>query len=100
MSLTTLSAVRTAALLHDLILSQTLGVLVLGALHDISRSSALSVEVLDKGQAEGTATVHVSRKLGNGRLCIFLARKLDHASALGASIGLVLNLGTLDLSNG
>lgn len=57
-------------------------------------------QILDEAQVEGTATILVTLKLGNGRLRCLGAVEADHTRASGSAAGLILNLGLLDFTNG
>ena len=79
--------------LHDLLLKRTVGLDVHG------RRRASLVGVLDEGEAERTATVHVLLELGDGSLGVFEGAELDNTGTAGATVGLVLDLGALDLAD-
>lgn len=78
--------------LHDLVLRQAGGV----GVHNVSASGGL---VLDKAQAKRTATVLVSRELGDGSVCVVDSVEADNTSAARTSVWLVLNLGLLNLAD-
>jgi hypothetical protein len=80
------------AFLHDLLLQRTRGL-------DVHGGAGL-VGVLHVRQAEGTAAVHVLLELGDSRSGVVLRAEFDHAGAARATVGLVLDLGTLDLADG
>jgi hypothetical protein len=97
--------------LHDLVLCQATS--VLGTFHSIA--AVAHVGVLDVGKTQGPATVLVSSELGyacvsdektkstdkltDRGLSICSLLKLDHTGSARATVGLVLDLGTLDLAN-
>jgi type IV secretory pathway VirJ component len=80
------------AFLHDLLLQRTRRL-------DVHGGAGL-VGVLDVGEAEGTAAVHVLLELGDSRSCVVLGAELDDTGATRATVGLVLNLRALDLADG
>jgi len=84
----------TAIKLHDLILGQAAG--VLGALH---RLAVALVRVLDVVETKRSATVLVARELGDGGVSILVLLELDHAGSARATVGLVLDLSTLNLAD-
>lgn len=57
-------------------------------------------EVLDVGEAERTTAVLVAGELGDGCGSIVLVPELDHTGAARATVGLVLDLGALNFSDG
>jgi hypothetical protein len=79
------------AFLHDLLLQRTRGL-------DVHGSAGL-VGVLHVGEAEGTAAVHVLLELRDRSGGIILRTELDHTGAARATVGLVLDFGTLDLAD-
>jgi hypothetical protein len=80
--------------LHDLVLRQAGGVGVHG--HGVSTSRGL---VLDEAQAKRAATVLVSRELGDGSIRVVDGVEANNTSAARTSIGLILNLGLLNLAD-
>lgn len=80
--------------LHDLVLRQAGGVGVHG--HGVSASGGL---VLDEAQAKRAAAVLVSRELGNGSVSVVDGVETNNTSAARTSIGLVLDLGLLNLAD-
>jgi hypothetical protein len=80
------------AFLHDLLLQRTRGL-------DVHGGAGL-VGVLDVGEAEGTAAVHVLLELGDRSGGVVLRTELDDTGATRATVGLVLNLRALDLADG
>lgn len=87
---------KNTILLHDLVLGDTAS--RLGTLHGVYGASAC-IHVLDKSDAERTATVLITGELGNRSFCCLCVVKLDDTRAARATIGLVLNLRTINLSN-
>lgn len=65
------------------------------ALHRV----ATLVGVADVGQTERTTTVLVALELGDGRAGVLLVGELNDTSAARASVGLVGNLGTINLGD-
>lgn len=84
--------------LHDLVLGKA-GMSV--SLHALRTRllGLLLVHVLDKAQVERAATILVTLELGNGGLSVVIGIKSDDTRTSGATTGLILNLGLLDLTN-
>lgn len=80
--------------LHDLILRQAGGVGV--HRHLVSASGSL---VLDEAQAKRATTILVSRELGDGSVRVVDGVEANNTSAARTSIGLILNLGLLNLAD-
>lgn len=80
--------------LHDLVLRQAGGFGVHG--HGVSASGGL---VLDEAQAKRAATVLVSRELGDGGVGVVDSVETNNTSAARTSIGLILDLGLLNLAD-
>ena len=58
------------------------------------------VEILDKAQVQGTATILVALELLNGRLGSIGTVESNNARSAGAATGLILDFGLLDLADG
>ncbi len=80
--------------LHDLILRQACGL----GLHSIS-ATAWSL-IFDEAQTKRATTVLVTRELFDSSLRVLSSVEANNASASGSAIGLVLDFGLLDLSDG
>ena len=97
------------SLSHDLVLAYAC---YFSSIHGVSITSRC---IFDEGQAERTATILISGKLGyelsvlsrvsisiertNSSLCVFGGIKLDHASTTRAAVCLILDFSTLDFPN-
>jgi hypothetical protein len=64
--------------------------------HRLATSAIWCATIANIGELQRTAAVLVARELGDGRLGVVGAIELDDTSALGAAVGLVLDLGLLD----
>ena len=80
-------------ILHDLFLERAVRLDIHG------RRRAGLVGVLDEGEAERTATVHVLLELRNRSLSVLLGAELDNTGTAGATVGLILDLCALDLTD-
>lgn len=79
---------------HDLVLGESHGRVLL-----LHRSFALA-NVADVRQSKGATAVLVVGELGDGRIGGLLGIEADDTRAARATVGLVLNLGLLDLADG
>lgn len=62
--------------------------------------SSILVAVFNIRQAQGSTTVDVSSKLSDGSFSVIGTVKFHHTCTTRSSVGFVLDLGTLDLSDG
>jgi hypothetical protein len=81
-------------ILHDLLLERSVGLDVHGR-----HGGAGLVVVLDVREAKRTATVHVLLEFRDGSSGVLLGAELDNTGAAGATVGLVLDLSALNLTD-